>query len=129
MRVLLLAVVLISTTAHAADDAPGAAEIKSLLTKPKSWSLYLDWTDAATPTDRASKHTWQYFEQDQKLMARQVAVFGGCDVDVTLRHDGFSFRWCPPLEGEPSLNYDPNDPKYPFKDATNPRKLWLQANE
>jgi hypothetical protein len=87
-------------------------------------------TDAAAPTSQAMKLTFQYFERNQKLMARHIKVFGGCDVEVTLRDDGFSFEWCPPQGGEPSFSYDPNDPKYPFKSKdANPRKLWLQANE
>ena len=128
MRLLLFAltVVLVSTASHAADNA---AKIGAMLTKPKSWTLHIETTDAATPSDRfTTKQTWQFFEQDKKLMARTVVAFGGCATEVSLRDDGFSFRWCPPLQGEPSFTYDPNDPKYPFK-SYGSLKRWLSANE
>ncbi len=115
--------------AHAADDTAGEKTIKNLLTKPKSWTLYYDHTDSPTPTDRVTRMTFAYFERDGKLMSPHVLEFGGCELEVSLRNDGFSFRWCPPLEGAPSLTYDPNDSQYPFKNLREPRRMWLKANE
>jgi hypothetical protein len=124
---LAIALVL-SASAHAADNAPGEQAIRNILTKPKSWTLYYDHTDSLTPPANATKMTFAYFERDGKLMSRHVVEFGGCELEVALRNDGFSFRWCPPLEGAPSLSYDPGDPQYPFKNRE-PRKMWLKANE
>jgi hypothetical protein len=112
----------------AAENAPGEEAIKSILMKPKSWTLSYEHTDSSTPTDKVTKMTFAYFERDGKLMGRHVVAFGGCSFEVSLRSDGFSFPWCPPLGGEPSLTYDPADSKYPFKNRE-PRKMWLQAND
>jgi hypothetical protein len=112
----------------AAENAPGEEAIKSILMKPKSWTLYYEHTDSSTPTDKVTKMTFAYFERDGKLMGRHVVAFGGCSFEVSLRSDGFSFPWCPPLGGEPSLTYDPGDSKYRFKNRE-PRKMWLQAND
>lgn len=115
---------LLTGAAIGAENAPGAAAIKGLLTKHKKWLLYYDITDAPLPSERAHKITWEFFERDQKLMARLVVEFGGCEFEVPLRPDGISMRWCI-LEGEPSLTFDSSDAKYPLKDHDNPRKLWL----
>jgi hypothetical protein len=56
--------------------------------------------------------TFAYFVRDGKLMSRHVVEFGGCELEVSLRGDGFSFQWCPPLGGAPSLTYDPRDSQY-----------------
>ena len=112
-----------------AQDIARQNAIKSLLTKPKTWTMYLEFTEATTPSDRAQRFIYEYFERDHKLMGRQVGLaFGGCDFEVTLRDDGFSFPYCPPYNGEPSLTYDPSDSQHPFK-SHNPRKLWFRANE
>lgn len=125
-----LAIVLLSVSAFGADNSPGEDAIRSLLVKPKTWTMYLEFTDAAMPSDRAQKMTWEYFQRDQKVMGRRVGLaFGGCDLELSLRSDGFSFRWCPPLDASgPSLVYDPSDPQYPFK-GHGPQKIWLKANE
>ena len=125
LTVILLPVVPV----QAADNAPGEAAIKSILVKPKSWTLHYELTASSTPTDKVTKMTFAYFERDGKLMGRHVVAFGGCDFEVALRSDGFSFPWCPPLGGEPSLTYDPGDSRYPFKNDREPRKIWLQAND
>jgi hypothetical protein len=125
-----LAIVLLSVSAFGADNSPGEDAIRSLLVKPKTWTMYLEFTDAAMPSDRAQKMIWEYFQRDQKVMGRRVGLaFGGCDLELSLRSDGFSFRWCPPLDASgPSLVYDPSDPQYPFK-GHGPQKIWLKANE
>jgi hypothetical protein len=101
--------------------------IKELLIKHKVWAMYWEVTDALLPTDRATKLKYEFFERDRKLMARMVVEFGGCEFDVPLRADGIALRYCG-LPGEPSLTFDPNDTKYPFKERNNPRKLWLTPN-
>jgi hypothetical protein len=127
--VLAVAAIFLSIPAQASDKAPGEAAIKALLMRPTGWTMYYEFTDASTPGDRAHKMRFRYFEKDNKLMGRNVGLeFGGCDFPVHLRDDGFSFPWCPPFEGEPSLDYDPSDAQYPFK-SRQPRKLWLQPNE
>jgi hypothetical protein len=113
---------------QAADNAPGEEAIKSILMKPKSWTLYYEHTDSSTPTNNATKMRFAYFEREGKLRGRHVVEFGGCDFEVSLRSDGFSFPWCPPLGGEPSLTYDSDDSQYPFKNRE-PRKIWLEAND
>lgn len=125
-----LAIVLLSVFAFGADNSPGGDAIRSLLIRPKTWTMYLEFTDAAMPSDRAQKMIWEYFQRDQKVMGRRVGLaFGGCDLELSLRSDGFSFRWCPPLDASgPSLVYDPSDPQYPFK-GHGPQKIWLKANE
>jgi hypothetical protein len=123
--------ILLSAAAYATDTAT-ESKIGTLLKTPKSWTMYLEFTDAPTPSDRAQKFVWQYFERDGRLLGRRVPplAIGDCLSEITVRGDGFSFRWCDPqLSGvEPSLSYDPNDPQYPFKNRE-PRKLWLQAND
>jgi hypothetical protein len=114
--------------AQAGDNAPGETVIKGLLSKYRSWTMYSEYTDAAAPSGQAQKLTFEYFERDAKLMGRWILEFGGCEFELSLRNDGFSFPWCPPYKGEPSLSYDAADPQYPFK-SRNPRKLWLKANE
>jgi hypothetical protein len=131
MRIVLmmLCAVLVAASAFATDNASSEAAIRNALLKAKSWTLFIEYTDAAAPGDRAQKLVWEYFERDGKLMARQLGLaFGGCDTEVFLRGDGFSFAWCPPYNGEPSLDFDATDPKYPFK-SRNPRELWLQSND
>jgi hypothetical protein len=124
--------IFLSSAAYSADDAATESKIKKLLTTQKSWTMYLEFTDAPTPGDRAQKFVWQYFERDGRMMGRRVPplAFGNCDSELSVRADGFSFRWCDPQlsGGEPSLSYDPNDSKFPFK-SHEPRKLWLQAND
>jgi hypothetical protein len=73
--------------------------------------------------------TFGFFERDGKLMSRHMVEFGGCELEASPRNDGFSFQWCPPLLGSPSLTYDPRDPLYPFKTQGEPRKIWLKAND
>jgi hypothetical protein len=130
LLVLLLGV-LLSPAGYTADAAT-EGKIRALLTTPKSWTMYLEFTDAPTPSDRAHKFVWQYFERDGRLLGRRIPplAIGDCLSEITVRADGFSFRWCDPqLSGaEPSLSYDPNDRMYPFKNDE-PRKLWLQAND
>jgi hypothetical protein len=132
MRFLLIPLVggFLFSAGHAADDATN--NIKKILTTHKSWTMYLEYTDAPAPSDRAQKFGWQYIEQGGKVVGRRVPrlAFGDCDSEVTLRPDGFSFRWCDPqLSGaSPSLSYDEKDRKYPFKSEA-PRKIWLQAND
>ena len=133
MRFLLVPLlgILLSPGAYAADTAT-ESKIRILLKTPKSWTMYLEFTDAPTPSDRAQKFVWQYFERDGRLLGRRIPplAIGDCLSEITVRADGFSFRWCDPqLSGvEPSLSYDPNDPKYPFRNRE-PRKLWLQADD
>jgi hypothetical protein len=128
-RSYALAIILFSILpVHAADNAPGEEIIRSILMKPKSWTLYYEHTDSPTPTDNVTRMTFAYFEREGKLMGRHVVEFGGCEFEVALRSDGFSFPWCPPLGGEPSLTYDPDDSQYPFKNRE-PRKIWLEAND
>jgi hypothetical protein len=109
---------------YALDDPPGEEAIKSLLTSRKSWVMYWELTDTPFPSERAHKLTYEFFERDQKLIGHLVFEYGGCDFEVKLRPDGIALRYCV-LEGEPSLTFDPNDAKYPFKERSNPRKLWL----
>jgi hypothetical protein len=93
--------------------------------------MYLEYTDSLTPSGRANKFSWEYFERDEKLMGRRVGMaFGGCEVELSLQGDGFSFRWCDPQLGgaEPKLSYDPDDPNFPFKNRE-PRKFWLKATD
>ena len=134
MRFLLtpLAGMFLSCVAYCAGNAATENKIRTLLTTPKSWTMYLEFTDAPTPSDRAQKFTWEYFERDGTVLGRRVPrlAFGDCDSEISVRPDGFSFRWCDAQlsGGEPSLSYDPSDSKYPFKNRE-PRKLWLQAND
>ena len=123
--------VLLSSIAHSADDASAVSKIKDLLVTKKNWTLYLEYTDSPVPSDRANRFSWEYFERDGKVMGRRVGMaFGGCEIELKVRSDGFSFQWCDPqLSGaEPSLRYDPNDPSYPFKNSE-PRKFWLKVKE
>jgi hypothetical protein len=63
-----LAIVLLSVSAFGADNSPGGDAIRSLLIRPKTWTMYLEFTDAAMPSDRAQKMTWEYSQRDQKVM-------------------------------------------------------------
>ena len=107
-----------------AENAPAETAIKSLLIGQKTWSMYWEITDAPLPGERSHRLTYEFFEREQKLMGRLVFEFGGCEFEVPVRADGISLRYCA-VAGEPSLIFDPNDPKYPFKERNNPRKLWL----
>jgi hypothetical protein len=126
MRIILSAIAVLSSAAAAHADQ---SAISKTLTEPKSWTMYLEYTDAAVPSDRAQRMTWQYFVRDGRVMGRQLGLaFGGCEFEVAVRDDGFGFAWCPPYRGEPSLEVDPADPAYPFK-SRNPRKLWLTPDD
>ena len=126
MRLVLPTIIsiLLAVAAIGAENAPGAAAIKGLLTKHKKWTMYYEITEAPLPGERAHKLNWEFFDRDQKLMARLLVEFGGCEFEVPVRADGISMRWCI-LEGEPSLAFDLSDTKYPLKDRDNSRKLWL----
>ena len=130
MRLLfsMIILILVPLAAVGAENATGEAAIKSLLMKHKTWSMYWELTDAPVPTERAHKLKYAFFERDEKLMGRLVFEQGGCDFEVPVRPTGISLRYCM-LEGEPSLTFDPNDAKYPFKERNNPRKLWLTPND
>ena len=110
--------------APAAENGRGESGIKNLLTKHKTWTMYWELTDAERPGERATKLKYDFFERDQKLMARMIVEYGGCEFEVPLRADGIELRYCS-LPGEPSLTFDANDAEYPFKERNNPRKLWL----
>jgi hypothetical protein len=126
VRIILSAVALLSFAAVAHADQ---SAISQMLTKPISWTMYIEYTDAAVPSDRAQRMTWHYFVRDGKVMGRQLNLaFGGCEFDVAVRADGFGFAWCPPYRGEPSLDLDLADPVYPFK-SRNPRKMWMTPDE
>ena len=131
LRFLLIPLLALLLAASVRAETPAERTIKTLLTSKQSWTMYLEYTDQTVPSERANKFVWQYFERDEKLfMRRRGLAFGGCDSEVSVRPDGFSFRWCDPqLSGAgPSLQYDPNDPKYPFK-SSEPRKVWLTADD
>lgn len=130
MRFMLATIVsiLLPLAAMGAENAPGEAVIKSLLTKHKTWAMYWDLTDAPIPSERAHRLKYEFFERDRKLMGRLILEFGGCEFEVPLRADGVSLRYCL-LEGEPSLTFDPSDAKYPFKERNNPRKVWLTPTD
>jgi hypothetical protein len=127
----LLSGLLLAWTGYSPDCAASESNIRTLLTTPKSWTMYLEFSNAHAPSDRAQKFVWLYFERDGKVWGRRIPplAVGDCLSAITIRSDGFSFRWCDPqLSAQPSLTYDPGDPKYPFKNQE-PRKLWLQAND
>ncbi len=128
----LLVFALVASASYSADNEPGETRIRNLLLAKQSWTMYLEYTDRSAPSDKANKFVWEYFERDGKVFARRRGlIFGGCDSELSVRADGFSFRWCDPQlnAGEgPSLIYDPSNSKYPFK-SREPRKLWLQAND
>ena len=134
MRLLLIPLLLGTLLSSAAYSADNAAErkIRGLLTTPKSWTMFLEFTEAPTPGERAQKFVWRYFEKDGKLVGQRIPplAVGDCLSEIAVRADGFSFRWCDPQlrTADPSLVYDAADPKYPFKNLE-PRKLWLQAND
>lgn len=100
--------------------------IRDLLARQRSWILFIEYTDAAMPGERAQKLKFEYYMRDATLMGRWILESGSCDFEVTVREDGFSFPWCPPYNGQPSLDFDAADATYPFK-SRNPRKLWLMA--
>jgi hypothetical protein len=129
MRLIFLVIVtmLPALAVLGAESGRGENGIKNLLTKHKVWIMYWELTDAQHPSERATKLKYEFFERDQKLMARMIVEYGGCEFEVPLRANGIELRYCS-LPGEPSLTFDPNDPEYPFKERNNPRKLWLRRN-
>lgn len=124
--VTMIALFLLAFPAAAADGAAQSA-MTSLLAGHKRWVIQSEYTDALQPSDRAQKLNFEFYERDGRLKGRWIVEFGGCEFDVALRADGFSFPWCPPYGGEPSLDYDAADARYPFKSRSNPRKLWMTA--
>lgn len=109
----------------AGDGAPDPAAIRTLLTQHKVWAMYIEYTDAPVPGERAQKLRFEYFERDGKLMGRWILEFGGCEFEVSISAQSFSFPWCPPYRGVPVLVHDAADADYPFK-SRDPRKLWLK---
>jgi hypothetical protein len=121
----------LSAATLSADDNSAVGKIRKILVTQKNWTMYLEYTGATAPSERANVFKWEYFERDGKLFGRRVGMaFGGCEVELSVRSDGFSFPWCDKqLSGaDPSLSYDPSDPQYPFKNME-PRKFWLKASE
>jgi len=127
---LVIIAALVSTIPiGAADEAQEIEAIKSRLLKPKTWTIYLEATDATAPSDRAQKFIFEYFRDGEKVKGRQLGLaFGGCDFELTIHRDGLSFPWCPPYSNSTSVTYHPQDPKFPFKNET-PRKIWMQPND
>jgi hypothetical protein len=130
MRLVLSVIIsmLLPLAAIGAENAPGETAIKNLLTKHKTWALYWDLTEEPLPTERAHKLKYEFVEREGRLIGRLIFEYGGCDFEVPVRPDGISLRYCL-LEGEPSLTFDSDDAKYPFKERDNPRKLWLAPND
>jgi hypothetical protein len=108
----------------AAANATSETAIRKLLTDHKTWHMLWEITEAPLPGTSAHRLTYEFFEREEKLMARLVFEYGGCEFEVPLRPDGISLRYCV-LQGEPSLTFDASDARYPFKERGNPRKLWL----
>ncbi|RPI41792.1 MAG: hypothetical protein EHM67_07710 [Hyphomicrobiaceae bacterium] len=102
MRVIFWIIVTIFPVlaAPAAENGRGESGIKNLLTKHKTWTMYWELTDAERPGERATKLKYDFFERDQKLMARMIVEYGGCEFEVPLRADGIELRYCS-LPGEP----------------------------
>lgn len=123
---ILIAALILCVPAAAEIGGDRAEAIKGLLAKHGSWILYTEYTDASVPSERAQKLKFEYYVRDTRLMGRWVLEAGGCEFEISVRDDGFSFPWCPPYNGRPSLDFDAADAKYPFK-SRNPRKLWLMA--
>ena len=71
LAVVIFGILLSPAAAYAADTAT-ESKISTLLTTPKSWTMYLEFTDAPTPGDRAQKFVWQYFERDGRLLGRRI---------------------------------------------------------
>ena len=93
----LLVFTLVASASYSADNEPGETRIRNLLLAKQSWTMYLEYTDRSAPSDKANKFVWEYFERDGKVFARRHGlVFGGCDSELSVRADGFSFRWCDP---------------------------------
>ena len=87
MRFLLVPLlgIFLSCVAYSADNATTEGKIKTLLTTPKSWTMYLEYTDAPTPSDRAMKFTWEYFERDGKVSAAACRAWPSATVIVKFR--------------------------------------------
>ena len=108
----------------AAANAASETAIRKLLIDHKTWHMLWEITEAQLPGASAHRLTYEFFEREEKLMARLVFEYGGCEFEVPLRPDGISLRYCI-LQGDPTLTFDASDAKYPFKERGNPRKLWL----
>ena len=92
MRLLLVLLVSILPTSIAYCETFDERKIKNLLTSKQTWTMYLEYTDRSTPSDQANKFVWKYFERDGKLFTRRRGLaFGGCDSELLIRADGFSF--------------------------------------
>jgi len=122
------ALLTISSVALGAETGSREVTIKNLLTKHKTWTMLYELTDNSLPGARAHGLKYEFTERDNKLVARLVVEFGGCDFEVPIRPNGISMRWCL-MQGEPLLTFDPSDAKFPFKDVVNPRKLWMTPSD
>ena len=67
-----IASLLLAFIAFAPPSAATESKVRSILTTPKSWTMYLEFTDARTPSDRAQKFVWRHFERVGKVWGRRI---------------------------------------------------------
>jgi hypothetical protein len=129
--VLLAAWLLAAGIAGASNpSSPGREAIIEILTKAKSWTVYIEHGGGDKPSDRAGVQKYQFFRRGSEVVGRTMQLAPGFNGEfkVIVHDNGFDFERCcryPPGTPMTSIDYDPNDKTYPFKRADTPQKWWF----
>lgn len=129
----LWALSLLADAGHAA--APGAESIAQLLTSASGWTVFIETTPDARPSDRATRAGYAFFRRGPDVVGRTTALAEGfnCEFKVRVRDDGVDLhprsRACSDRYGDDApytrLVFDPADSTYPLKRVDVPQKWWL----
>jgi hypothetical protein len=130
---LTTCLILASAGGAAAQSPPGEEAIKDILISSTSWSVFAEFTQGSTPSDKATKLVWRFYRDGPLFKGRTLNMAKGynCDFDVVVRDDSLEFstraRWCADVSDPvmTALVYDSADKAYPFKNLSTPLKWWL----
>lgn len=131
-----LAICVLSSIAEAAYAAgPGAESVAQTLTSVPGWTVFIETTPDAKPSDRATRAGYAFFRRGQEVVGRTTALADGfnCEFKVRIRDDGVDLhprsRACSDRYGDDApytrLELDATDSVYPFKRLNVPQKWWL----
>ena len=112
----------------------GREAVAELLTKTKSWTVYIEHGGGDVPTSRAGVGRWEFVRRGSEIVGRTLHLAPGLngEFQVVVRDNGFDYRRCcgyPANYPLTSINYHPEDKKYPFKRTDAPQKVWLSPQD
>jgi hypothetical protein len=135
---LLLSAALLGLSCGPAGAGERAQHIADLLTRTPGWTVFIEWTPALQPGERADRAGYQFFRRGDEVVGRTTALAEGfnCEFKVRVTDRGVELharsRACNERYGDDApytvFDFDPEDRLYPFKRLNVPQKWWLSPH-